>query len=193
METCDEDLIVAHRQGDAEAFGELMNRYSRSLYNYLLRMTADRGQAEDLFQGVFMHVHRKAGRFRAGGSFKSWLFAIATNLAIDEARKQRHRPLTVPLDCARQGNPSGPPAARTPERDPAEQAVVSDRRAMVREAIGRLPKRQRAALVMSYYHELSHREIADAMGCSVGTVKTHLSRALQTLARLLPAEEGVAA
>ena len=177
MGKSDEALIVEHRDGDAEAFGELMNRYSGALYNYLLRMTGDRGQAEDLFQQTFLRVHEKANRFRANASLKPWLFSIATRLTIDAARKRQRRPVMVSLGDDREGG--GPPreAVSSYDPDPSEQAAVAEREKLIRDAVAELPDRQRAALVMSYYQGLSYREVALAMGCSLGTVKSRLNRA----------------
>ena len=189
MGKSDESLIVAHRDGDAEAFGELMSRYSDALYNYLLRMTGDRGQAEDLFQQTFLRVHEKASRFRANACLKPWLFSIATRLTIDAARKRQRRPVTVSLSDDRDDGRAPREPVSSYDPDPSEQAELAEREQRIRDAVAELPNQQRAALVMSYYQGLSYREVAIAMRCSLGTVKTHMSRALHTLARLLPEEK----
>ena len=96
MEGLDESLVAAHLRGDPAAFRELVRRYGDGVLGYLFRMTGNRDQAEDLFQETFQRVHEKARTFR-GGSFKSWLFTIATRVTIDTVRRHK-RPATISLD-----------------------------------------------------------------------------------------------
>ncbi len=101
MESTDKSLIKAHCQGDPTAFSELVRRYGDSILGYLMRMSGNHHQAEDLFQETFKRVHEKAHTFR-GDKFKSWLFTIATNVAIDGMRRRRRMPvisLNQKLDC----------------------------------------------------------------------------------------------
>lgn len=194
MEYADESLIAAHLRGDETAFRELVRRYGDGVLGYLFRMTGNRDQAEDLFQETFKRVHEKARTFR-GRSFKGWLFTIATRVAIDGARRRKRRAaisLNQEIDCG-QDNPSQLAEMTVAEdaADPADELVRQEQKEQVRRAIESLPVRQRATLVLAYYQQLSYREVADAMGCSVGTVKTQMSRALATLARRLPDSIGV--
>ncbi len=194
MEYADESLIAAHLRGDETAFRELVRRYGDGVLGYLFRMTGNRDQAEDLFQETFKRVHEKARTFR-GSSFKSWLFTIATRVAIDGARRRKRRAtisLNQEIDCG-QDNPSQLADTTVAEdaTDPADELVRQEQKEQVRRAIESLPVRQRATLVLAYYQQLSYREVADTMGCSVGTVKTQMSRALATLARRLPDSIGV--
>ena len=194
MEYADESLIAAHLQGDETAFRELVRRYGDGVLGYLFRMTGNRDQAEDLFQETFKRVHEKARTFR-GSHFKSWLFTIATRVTIDGARRRKRRAaisLNQEIDCG-QDNPSQLAEMMVAEdsADPADELVREEQKEQVRKAIESLPVRQRATLVLAYYQQLSYREVADAMGCSVGTVKTQMSRALATLARRLPDSIGV--
>ena len=191
MEYSDENLIAAHVQGDATAFREIVRRYGDGVLGYLVRMTGNRDQAEDLFQDTFQRVHEKAGTFR-GGSFKSWVYTIATRLTIDTARRKRLR-MAVSLDQAGDGDEQGtPPLPASNAPDPADELLQEERRDQVRRAIASLPVRQRAALVMTYYQQLSYPEVAQTLGCSVGSVKTQMSRALATLAKRLPDSVSVA-
>ena len=189
MGRTDESLIAAHLTGDAAAFRELVLRYGDSVLGYLFRMTGNRDQAEDLFQETFKKVHEKAHTFR-GGRFKSWLFTIATRAAIDGARRRKRQPVVVAVpekDCDGE-NPSSldTVAAAEDAPDPAEELAKKEQKAQVRRAVESLPEKQRATLVLAYYEQLSYREVADVLGCSIGTVKTQMSRALATLARRLP-------
>ena len=178
MNRTDEVLVLAHRQGDKAAFDELVDRHAGSLFGYLVRMTGRRDQAEDLFQETFLRVHSRADTFREGAAFKPWLFTIATRVAIDHRRGALRRLPTRSAETA-------PPAVSEAPGPPAD-AARSELKAQVRRAVDALPDRQRAALVLSRFEGLSYPEVARIMDCSVGTVKTHVSRALQALARRLP-------
>lgn len=185
----DESLMAAHLRGDRAAFCELVRRYGDRVLGYLFRMTGNRDQAEDLFQETFKRVHEKAHTFR-GSRLKSWLFTIATRVAIDAARRRKRRK-TISLDqettCGSEEGCSLAAVTVAPDAsDPADDLVREERKQQVREAIETLPVKQRATLVMAYYQQLSYPEVAQVMGCSVGTVKTQMSRALATLARRLP-------
>jgi RNA polymerase sigma-70 factor (ECF subfamily) len=189
MENTDKSLIDAHRQGDPAAFGELVRRYGDSVLGYLARMIGNREQAEDLFQETFKRVHEKAHTFR-GPQFKGWLFKIATNVAFDGMRRgKRFKAISLnqQLDC---DNPNseqlGAVAVADNSCNPSEQVLKAEQTEQVRQAIESLPSRQRATLVLAYYQQLSYTDVAEVLGCSVGTVKTQMFRALRTLADKLP-------
>jgi RNA polymerase sigma-70 factor (ECF subfamily) len=195
MEKTDNSLIEAHRRGDREAFGELVRRYGDGVLGYLIKMSRNREQAEDLFQETFKRVHEKAHTFR-GSHFKSWLFKIATHVAIDGLRKRKRLrvvSLNQPLDCTSGDNCESleAVAAADDSCDPSEEAQRAEQVEKVREAVASLPDRQRATLVLAYYQQLSYREVAATLGCSTGTVKTQMYRALRTLAERLPDVTGV--
>jgi len=189
MENTDKSLIDAHRKGDPAAFGELVRRYGDSVLGYLIRMNGNREQAEDLFQETFKRVHEKAHTFR-GPQFKGWLFKIATRVALDGFRRGKRTKtvsLNQQLDC---DNPNseqfGVVALADNSCNPSEQALKAEQIEQVRRAIQLLPERQRATLVLAYYQQLSYPDVAEVLGCSVGTVKTQMFRALKTLAQKLP-------
>jgi len=188
MGQSDENLIAAHLKGDPTAFRELVCRHGDGVLGYLCHMTGNRDQAEDLFQETFKRVYEKARTFR-GESFRSWLFTIATRLTIDGARR-RGRRTVLSLDQQSDGSQDGdPPAAGLVDEtalNPAEELVRQEQKEQVRQAVASLPPGQRAALVLAYYQQLSYREVAQVLGCSVGSVKTQMSRALATLAKRLP-------
>jgi RNA polymerase sigma-70 factor (ECF subfamily) len=162
---------------------------------YLTRVCGDREQAEDVFQETFRRVHEKAHTLR-GRQFKSWLYTIATRVAIDGFRRRARRPvvsLNQKLDCDDE-NCEELAAVAVAEscHDPSEEVIRHEQKEQVRQALDSLPARQRATLVLAYYQGLTYREVADVMGCSMGAVKTHMYRALKTLARRLPDVSGVA-
>ena len=183
MELSDEALMQACQRGNESALETLIRRYGSALLGYLTRMTCSREQAEDLFQETFVRVHTRAATFEGRGRFKAWLFSIATRQAVDFLRRARRAP-TVPLQDEESGSlldslPSGDPS-------PSDAAEQAEQAAMVQRAIGKLPPRQRATLLLAYFEGLSYPDVAKTMGCSVGTVKTQMSRALHTLAQVLP-------
>lgn len=190
----DKSLIDAHIGGDKEAFGELVRRYGDSVLGYLVRMTGNREQAEDFFQETFRRVHEKGHTFR-GERFKSWLFTIATRVAIDGLRKRRRQPalsLNQSAGCA-DGNCDELGAVTAANCcDPAREAELAEQKEQVRRAVEELPTKQRATLALAYYQQLSYPEVAEVLGCSTGTVKVQMSRALRTLAQRLPDVSGVA-
>jgi RNA polymerase sigma-70 factor (ECF subfamily) len=194
MQNTDKSLIDAHLRGDRTAFGELVSRYGDSLLGYLTRICGDHEQAEDLFQETFRRVHEKAHTLR-GRQFKSWLYTIATRVAIDGFRRRTRRhaiSLNQRLDCDGENcEELGAVAVVESCHDPSEEVVRAEQKEQVRQALDSLPARQRATLVLAYYQGLTYREVADVMGCSMGAVKTHMYRALKTLAGRLPHVSGV--
>jgi RNA polymerase sigma-70 factor (ECF subfamily) len=152
-------------------------------------MSGNREQAEDLFQETFKRVHEKAHTFR-GPQFKGWLYRIATNVALDGIRRSKHNKaisLNQKLDY---DNPNSEQLSAVVTADsscnPSEQASKAEQTEQVRQAIRSLPSKQRATLVLAYYQQLSYPDVAEVMGCSIGTVKTQMFRALRTLADKLP-------
>ncbi len=189
MENTDKSLIEAHCKGDKTAFSELVRRYGDGLFGYLMKMSKNRHQAEDLFQETFKRVHEKAHTFH-GSQFKSWLFTIATNVAIDGLRRRRRMrvvSLNQKLDCTDQNGEELSTVALVDDScEPSQEVAKAEQVERVRAAIESLPARQRATLVLAYYQQLTYPEVAKVMGCSLGTVKTQMSRALRTLAQKLP-------
>ena len=189
MENTDRNLIDAHRKGDPRAFGELVCRYGDNVLGYLIHMTGNREQAEDLFQETFKRVHEKSHTLK-GDEFKSWLFKIATNIALDGLRKKiRISSRQKRLNLTESNGEEFTPAVTDNSSNPSAEAEKAEQIERVRQAIKSLPDGQRATLVLAYYQQLSYREVAMALGCSVGTVKTQMFRAIRTLAQRLPEVE----
>ena len=178
-------------QGDPEAFGELVRRHANPLLGYLVQRSGNRHHAEDCFQETFLRVHKKASSFSGRGSFKSWLYSIATNVANDGYRKRKRAPQMISLCRNNDADENGPPIDVVDEHSgPFEMAALAEQKEQVRQAIEQLPLRQRETLVLAYYQGLSYSEVAKALGCSVGTVKTQMFRALKKLATILPKVAG---
>jgi RNA polymerase sigma-70 factor (ECF subfamily) len=188
MEDIDKSLIDAHIGGDTAAFNELVRRHGDNLLSYLTRISSNKEQAEDLFQETFKRVHQKAHTF-SGGRFKSWLYKIATRAAIDSFRREkRFRVVSLgQADCDGSNCPQLAELVLADNSyDPSDRAARAEQAEQVKQAVMSLPDRQRVTLVLAYYQQLSYPEVAEVLGCSVGTVKTQMFRALRTLAHKLP-------
>ncbi len=169
----DDRLMADYVRGDENALRILVERWERIVFVFLVRMVGSPEEAEDLCQDTFMKLIKAAGRYEPGGRFRSWLFRIAGNLA--RSRLRRRRILRwLPLADASCDVPSERP-------DPFESLADRESTELVRNALSRLPGRQRQALVLKQYHDLSYREIADAMGVSVSSVQMLLHRAMTAL------------
>jgi len=180
----DEDvrLMLAFREGDASAFDGLFRRWAAPLLRYLDRMLRDTAAAEELVQEVFLRVYRARDRYRPEARFSTWLYRIATNLALNELRRPRRRDPHQSVD-----------AEGAPELA-AEGAAVDDvvhaRRLgdEVERELQALPERQRAALWLAAVEGLSYAEIAESLDVSEKAVKALVHRARSSLAeRLSPA------
>lgn len=180
LERRDDDARLMERvqKGDAVAFEQIVERYKTPLISYLTRMTHCRDQAEDYAQEAFVRLFQNCHRYREQGVLAGYLFRIATNLLrSDERRKSRWRLLLGEL-------------ARHSERhepSPRRQALHREVSDVVGEAIATLPTRLRAPLVLREMEGWSYVEIADSLGCRVGTVKSRIHRAKSRLReQLLP-------
>lgn len=187
MQLTDQRLIEAHLKGDPQAFEALVRRYGPSLLGYLIRLCQYRDRAEDCFQETFKRVHEKAHTIR-GKSFRPWLFRVATNVAMDGFRRQQRQQEVLESDVqkAYESDTSVLEPMTDSSVEPYKDLIRNEQAVQVREAIAFLPDKQRATLILVYYQKLSYVQVADTMGCSVGTVKTQMFRALQSLAKRLP-------
>lgn len=174
------------QQGDETALATLVRRYADPLMGYLARMNLFHAQADDVFQETFLRVYAKSRSFRTDLRFKPWLYAIATHAALDALRRARRAPPTLSLDADADSDRPLRDRLADAAPSPAEAAARSDLRAQVAKAMEALPPRQRATVVLTYFEGLTYHEAAETLGCSVGSVKKQMSRALQRLARLLP-------
>ncbi len=180
MARSDVQLMLDVKAGDDASFEPLLQKYRIPLVSFLDRMVRDRAAAEDLAQEVFLRVYRARKKYSPNAKFTTWLFRIATNLALNALRDGRHRQGEVSLDQ------SGEDDRRTmdlPDRRPGiEQHLMErDRAAVIRRAIWALPEKQRAAVLLHKYHELDYDEIARILECSESALKSLLFRAYETL------------
>lgn len=168
-------LVRAAVDGASGAFDLIVERHRRAIYQLCYRYVANHEDASDLAQEVFLRAYRGLHRFRGEASLRTWLYRIAVNVCLNR--------LTSKTPTAERAEVAG--HLNAPGDDPARAVLRSEQRERVRAAIARLPKRQRAVLVLRAYHELPHREIARIVGSSVGAVKANFFHALGNLKRLL--------
>ncbi len=180
----DEQLLRQYQQnGDRSLFELLVRRYEREIYSYLRRYVGSAEMAEDAFQGTFLQVHLKCGKFDTSRRFRPWLYAVATNQAIDtQRRNKRHR--MASLDRAQTGsdedrNWSDRLVGDTP--DPLIEAALRENGQWVRSAVASLSDTMREVVELVYYQGLKYREAAELLEIPVGTVKSRLHAAVQRL------------
>jgi RNA polymerase sigma-70 factor (ECF subfamily) len=177
-------LMLQVRDGSAAAFEELMLRYQVRLVTVLEHLVGRRGQAEDLAQEVFLRVYRSRERYSPGAKFSTWLFTIANNVALN-ARRSKSRRREVNVEPADSGGLGGAPldqmALAASGQMPARQLDKAEMRDVVRLAVGTLSERQRLAVLLSKFEEMSYADIAETMEMSPQAIKSLLSRARENL------------
>ena len=167
------ELLAGAQGGDLFAFEEVVRRYQRRVYATALRIVRRHDLADDVTQETFLRAHRALGTYDRQRPFGPWVCRIAANLAINHVRspEAREEGLEGVLDAA--PAPAG--------ASPLSAVLEEEARSVLAEAVGRLPPDQRAVFVLRAYDELSYAEIADALGLSIGTVMSRLSRAREKL------------
>jgi RNA polymerase sigma-70 factor (ECF subfamily) len=183
-ELSDEDLLTRFRKGQREVFSTLVRRYQRELFGYLRRYLGDPDLADDVFQTTFVQVFAKAAQYEPGRPVRPWLYAIATNQAIDAMRRIGRHP-TVSLEQAEteaNGEKRGLiEMIEARESDPFDNVEAAETRELVRRCLDALPEFMRQVVLMAYYQGLKYQEIADALEIPLGTVKSRLHAAMVKL------------
>ena len=185
MTRSDVQLMLDVKAGDQQSFELLLQRYRAPLVNFLYRMVRSREQAEDLAQEVFIRVYRAREEYVPSAKFTTWLFRIATNLALNSLRDHRHQKLEISMDApvtadAEHGDEK--PFEVADKHPTIEQKLVEeDRKKMIRHAIEKLPEKQRAAVLLHKYQELDYSEIAKILSVSESALKSLLFRAYESL------------
>ena len=187
----DEELMRGVRAGDEAAFPLLYRRYERRLLAFLVPYVGDLALAEDLLQETFLRVFRQRASYEPRGAFRTWLFAIARNLALDQLRLRRSlRGSTSP---SREGSWVGEGPERLPDPAPDPLGVLAGRDAAtaLRAALHELPVEDRAVILLSRLESLRYREIAEILGSTEGAVKVRAHRALLALRKRLQREKNL--
>src|SRR5262245_19548359 len=169
----DAELVDAALAGDRQAFDAIVERHRRHVYQLCYRFVGNHEDASDLAQDVFVRAYRGLRGFKGQSSLGTWLYRIAVNVSLNRVGSKT--PPQEPLADA----------AAAPFEHPADALVRDERAGQVRAAIARLPRKQRATLILRVYHELPHEQIAGILGSSVGAVKANFFHALNNLKKLL--------
>ena len=182
----DEKLLARLREGDREAFGPLVKKYERELFGYLRRYLGDDDLADDVFQNTFLQVFLKIRQYEPGRPARPWLYAIATNQAIDALRRRNRRIADRPADSLAVSDEEGEPRPLlellpATGDSPPEVADRSEQAELIRASVARLPELLRQAVLLVYFQGLKYQDAADILGIPVGTVKSRLHGALTKL------------
>jgi len=183
MPATDTELLTRSRASDPQAFALLVDRHKDKMVNYLARLTGCRDRAEDIAQETFVRFYKQLHRYRDEGTLSAYLFRIATNLVRSEERKKRRWRMLQPIfaNSSIGSNGHHPPAS------PQADALATEAHRQVTQALASIDVLYRAPLVLREIEGLSYHEIAEALGCSEGTVKSRLHRGRQHLKKnLLP-------
>ena len=167
----DAGLLVRIAQRDPQALEAFYARYARPVFSLALAMLGDQTHAADLTQEVFLLVWRSAGAYQPGGSARGWVLRLTRNRALDELRRDKRRP---------QAAPTPPAYCWYTFNVPPGQADAAECQA-IRDGIAALPSEPREALLLAFFHGLSHQDIATRLRTPLGTIKAHIRRALQLL------------
>ena len=176
----DHRLLEATKAGDEAAFAELVRRYRNQITNFVYRMTNDYDLAVDLAQETFMRVFAAADRYQTSFAFSTYIYRIASNLAISELRRRKRRRMVSLTSFFREReSPSESFELEMPDAGPLQDVtyVEDERRAAVARAIATLPEKYRAPLVLRDVEERSYEEIACILQMNEGTVKSRINRA----------------
>lgn len=168
-------LVEAARRGDTAAFDALVTRHRRAVYQVCYRFVNHHEDAADLTQDTFVRAWKSLGSFRGQSRFSTWVYRIAVNVSLNRVSVKTPVADGTDLDLVADH--------RTPA--PGQALADRERAAAVRKAVQALPPKQRAALILRTYHELSHQEVAEIVGTSVGAVKANVFHALANLRKRL--------
>jgi len=177
----DEQLLADYRAGDKSSFSELVGRYQRELYHFLVRFLGNRAAAEDVFQETFLQVHQSAEQFDPQRRFRPWLFTIAANKARDLIRSQARRP-TNPLQASISpgDDESGEfiDLMQSVTAVPSEPMEREELQKQVQTTVTGMPEHLREILLLSYFHQFPYKQISEILDIPLGTVKSRLHAAV---------------
>jgi RNA polymerase sigma-70 factor, ECF subfamily len=175
----DAELMLRVKSGDDVSFARLLERHRAPVIHFLYRMVQNQAIAEELAQEVFLRVYRARATYEPAAKFTTWLFRIATHMALNHIRDGKAERLTGSLD----GSAEAAPALQVADRQPTveQELVYSVKLEEVRQAIRGLPDKQRAAVLMHKYEQMEYCQIARVLNCSESAVKSLLFRAYETL------------
>jgi RNA polymerase sigma-70 factor (ECF subfamily) len=175
----DSALVAAAAAGDRDAFDVIVERHQRTVYQVCYRFVHNHEDASDLAQDAFVRAWRGMRTFKGQSALSTWLYRIAVNVSLN--RVSAKTPLTEPIESTEH--------FEDVRSEGAQHAMIREERAVaVRKAIANLPAKQRSTLILRTYHDMSHQQIADVLGSSVGAVKANFFHALANLKKILGSE-----
>jgi RNA polymerase sigma-70 factor (ECF subfamily) len=178
----DAEVMLRVKAGDQSAFDFLVQKYRRPLVSFMYRMARNTAAAEDLAQEVFLRVYRSRATYEASAKFTTWLYRIATNLAVNHARDTRHERPEVTVSLDEPDEETGTTLDVADSTVSVEEALVRrERMAAIRGKVEALPERQRLAVIMHKYQQMDYKQIADVLKLSESATKSLLFRAYETL------------
>src|SRR5215211_9147768 len=181
------DLVKRCQAGDTEAFDELVIRYRTRVFGMIYNMVHSEQDAWDLAQDSFLKAWKSIGRFRGQSSFYTWVYRIVMNVTIDWLRKKQVKATGAEFDDAIQFKEIDPASRTVPKPDalPHQRMVHGEIRGRIDAAIAQLSPQHRAVILMKEIEDMQYHEIAEALGCSIGTVMSRLFYARKKLQNIL--------
>ena len=181
------DLVKRCQAGDTEAFDQLVTRYRTRIFGMIYNMVHNEQDAWDLAQDSFVKAWKSMKRFRGRSSFYTWIYRIVMNVTIDWLRKKQVKGMRAEFDDAIQAKQIDPASRTAPKADalPYEIMQRSETRTRIDNAIAQLSPEHRAVILMKEIEEMQYHEIAETLGCSIGTVMSRLFYARKKLQNLL--------
>ena len=183
----DEALMEAYQRGDTRAFEVLLARHQRPVFNFFVRQVGNRALAEDLLQDVFLRVIKGARNYKREAKFTTWLYTIARNLCVDNARRAKHRKAASLDQPVSKGEGKSTLGDLQAHKGPAvdRQVIGGQLRDRISEAVDQLSEEQREVFLMRETLNMPFKEIADVVGCPENTVKSRMRYALENLIKQL--------
>jgi RNA polymerase sigma-70 factor (ECF subfamily) len=178
----DEMLVAQFKSGSQKAFDELMKRYERRIFGYLLRSVRNYEDAEELTLEVFFKAYRALGSWEPKAKFSTWLYTIASNLSIDYHRSKSRKPVFMLED---EDVIEKRLVATDISSNPEKHLEDKECGRIIREAVDELSSKQKAVFMLTRYEGLQIKEVAETLGLAEGTVKIHLHRAMKKLQTIL--------
>ena len=178
----DEMLVAQFKSGSQKAFDELMKRYERRIFGYLLRSVRNYEDAEELTLEVFFKAYRALGAWEPKAKFSTWLYTIASNLSIDYHRSKSRQPVYMLED---EDVIEKRLIATDISSNPEKNLEDKERGRLIREAVDELSAKQKTVFMLARYEGMQIKEVAETLGMAEGTVKIHLHRAIKKLQTIL--------
>lgn len=180
----DDLLVQSAKEGNEQAYAQLVSKYQRALYYHLIKMVRNNEQVEDLVQEVFVKAFDNLGSYNTDYAFSTWLYRIAKNHTIDYLRKKKLQTLSID-DTVKTADGEVQTQIADEEAQTDRGIIRKQRSAMIHEAISELPEKYRQVIEMRHMEEKSYQEISELLDLPLGTVKAHIFRAREMLYKSL--------